>query len=323
MTVQFKQRTGNRGIEWCDETRNSTGGCMHDCRWEMSDGTVAICYAEDLAEIGVAKSAYPHGFKHHYWRPDQLKALARGMEPLLIFCDSMSDMFAPAVPSDQVRQILAAMQSAPHHTYQSLTKASPQILKYVDDLPPNLWVGVSSPPDWMLGKRLNRTQQNAMLKRSLDVLAEVKARTNNVVWISAEPVSWDLTSYIDTQHPLDWIVIGAASIGRQYFQPDPEHIRKLLTVMDSTNTPVFYKGNIAPMFENCDLGSDELNRWREDFPQRYRDGTAIPAVARRERMCAVHGWTPLRVSLPVISPANSTVVGRTDLSTDSGKSAST
>jgi hypothetical protein len=136
-------------------------------------------------------------------------------------------------------------------------------------------------------------------------------------------VSWDLTSYIDTQHPLDWIVIGAASIGRQYFQPDPEHIRKLLTVMDSTNTPVFYKGNIAPMFENCDLGSDELNRWREDFPQRYRDGTAIPAVARRERMCAVHGWTPLRVSLPVISPANSTVVGRTDLSTDSGKSAST
>ncbi len=50
MTVQFNPRTGGRGIEWCIETRNAIGGCMHECRWQMPDGSVAICYAEQFAE---------------------------------------------------------------------------------------------------------------------------------------------------------------------------------------------------------------------------------------------------------------------------------
>lgn len=309
MTVQFKARTGGRGIEWCDETRNATGGCMHDCRWEMPDGTTAICYAEDLAENGVASAAYPHGFKHHYWRPAQLKALGKGADPLLIFCDSMSDMFAPAVPEDQVRQILAAMRAAPHHAYQSLTKAAPQLLKYLDDLPHNLWVGVSSPPDWFMGKRLSADQQRAMLIKSLEVLAKIKERTGNIVWMSAEPVSRDLTDAIDTNHPLDWIVIGAASSGPKYFQPNPEHVRKLLQLLDRTETPVFYKGNLANLFDSdgwCEPVSamppkeqGRLNRWREDFPTTYRDGTPIPAVRRRQEQCTQHGWTKL--ALPVVS----------------------
>jgi protein gp37 len=193
------------------------------------------------------------------------------------------------------------MWQAPHHTYQSLTKAAPRLLKFIDDLPPNLWVGVSSPPDWMMGKRLSRGQQVAMLRKSMDVLAEVKARTGNLVWMSAEPVSWDLTEVLDTTHPLDWIVIGAASNGRRYFQPDPEHVRRLLLVMDATGTPVFYKGNIGPLFDAHDLGTDDLNRWREDFPHSYRDGTPIPAVLRRDRMAQAYGWMPSRVALPVVS----------------------
>src|SRR5438270_12849572 len=97
VTVQFHSDTGNRGIEWCDETRNATGGCMHDCKWVMPDGTVAGCYAKMLAEHGVAKRAYPQGFEHHYWRPEALKQLTAGDEALLIFCDSMSDLFAANV----------------------------------------------------------------------------------------------------------------------------------------------------------------------------------------------------------------------------------
>src|SRR4051794_10055647 len=108
-----------------------------------------------------------------------------------------------------------------------------------------------------------------MLRKSMDVLKEVKRRTGNIVWMSAEPVSWDLAEVIDAEHPLDWMIIGAASNGRQYFQPDAEHVRKLLLVMDGTGTPVFYKGNIRGLFEANDLGTDELNRWREDFPRCY------------------------------------------------------
>src|SRR5262245_30721665 len=143
MVVQFHPKTGGRGIEWCDETRNVLGGCMHECQWVMADGTIAICYAKALAVSGVAKAAYPHGFEHHYWRPEQLPKLSAGKTPLLIFCDSMSDLFASNVPAEHVRAVLAAMAKAPHHTYQSLTKAAPQLLKYTADLPPNLWVGVS------------------------------------------------------------------------------------------------------------------------------------------------------------------------------------
>jgi protein gp37 len=293
MTAQFNPRTKGRGIEWCDETRNATGGCLHDCKWEMPDGSVAVCYAKELAESGVAKAAYPQGFEHHYWREHALKDLKKGKEPLLIFPDSMSDMFAHYVPTEQVDLILDAMRAAPHHTYQSLTKAPPQLLKYADRLPSNLWVGVSSPPDWFLGKRLTQKQQEAMLARSLDVLHEVKRLTGCIVWMSAEPVSWDLTRVIQ-RHPLDWIVIGAASSGPKYFQPDHVHIRNLLEVMDATNTPVFYKGNIRKLFTGRDLGTADLNRWREDFPTTYRDGRPIAAVARRQEQCKLHGWTPSR-----------------------------
>jgi len=291
MTVQFNPKSGGRGIQWCDETRNATGGCLHDCKWQMPDGTIAGCYAKELAESGQAKGAYPQGFEHHYWRPNGLRELTRGKEPLLIFCDSMSDMFAKNVPEQDVRAILRALRTAPHHTYQSLTKAAPQILKYLDDLPPNLWVGVSSPPDWFMGNRLSRSQQHAMLCKSMEVLRTVKERTGNIVWMSAEPVSWDLTTVLNAHHPLDWIVIGAASRGARYFQPDAQQIKNLLVLMDDTKTPVFYKGNIKPLFQAHDLGSPILNRWREDFPRTDRQGHPIPAVEHRQAQCREHGWT--------------------------------
>jgi protein gp37 len=265
----------------------------------MPDGTVAICYAKELAESGVAAAAYPHGFEHHYHRPEALKQLAKGKESLLIFCDSMSDMFAKNVPSEQVIDILEKMREAPQHSYQSLTKAAPQLLKYTDRMPPNLWVGVSSPPDWFMGKRLSQPQQESMLRRSLDVLAEVRKRTGNIVWMSAEPVSWDLCNVIDLNHPLNWIVIGAASSGRKYFQPDPVHIVRLLEFMDATNTPVFYKGNIRPLFRAHDFDSPRLARWREDFPTAYSDGSPIPAVQARQLDCRRHGWTEIDGEFPV------------------------
>ncbi|MCE9565301.1 MAG: phage Gp37/Gp68 family protein [Planctomycetes bacterium] len=219
MTTQFNKKTLSRGIEWCDEARNPHGGCLHDCRWLMPDGTIAGCYADELAEHGLAKKWYPHGFQHHYWRPHELKKLDAGKTPRLIFCNSMSDMFAPTVPSEEVVAVLTAMRAAPHHTYQTLTKAAPQLLKYTDKMPPNLWVGVSSPPDFFRGKQLTRKQQQAMLRKSMEVLTEVKRRTGNIVWMSAEPVSWDLASIVGRDHPLDWCVIGAASHGRKYYQP--------------------------------------------------------------------------------------------------------
>jgi len=304
MSKQFNPATGGRGIEWTDETRNATGGCLHDCQWEMPDGTIAVCYAKEIAESGQGSQFYNQGFEHHYWRPHVLKELPRGNEPLLIFVDSMSDMFAANVPEEHVLANLDAMRKAPHHTYQSLTKAAPQLLKYCDHFPPNLWVGVSSPPDWFMGNRLLQKQQEAMLRKSLEVLSEVKSRTPNIVWMSAEPVSWDLAAAIgDLAGVLDWMVIGAASRGRQYFQPLPQHVRSLLELMDreaveGPGTAVFYKGNIRPLIQAYSGSDDILSRWREDFPAVYRSGKPIPAVARRQEQCRKYGWTESRHYFP-------------------------
>lgn len=291
MTLQFNPKTGARGIEWTQKTVGTFGGCMHECQWEMADGTIAICYAKELATKGQVAKHYPHGFEHHYFRPNGLKELTRGKEPMLIFVDSMADLFAANVPEADVYAVLDAMQKAPHHAYQSLTKAAPQLRKYTRWMPPNLWVGVSSPPDFMFGNRLSAGQQQAMLRKSLEVLADVKHVTDCLVWMSAEPVSWDLTAVLDEDHPLDWMVIGAASRGSKYFLPHREHIRKLLELMDATNTPVFFKGNIRALFEQHDFGSDRLQRWREDFPVTYHDGKLIEAVAVRQDHCRQYGWT--------------------------------
>ena len=150
-----------------------------------------------------------------------------------------------------------------------------------------------------MGNRLTRPQQEAMLRRSLEVLAEVSRRAGNIVWMSAEPLSWDVTSVVGSDHPLDWVVIGAASNGPREYQPAPAHVERLLRVLDVRPTAVFYKGNLRSLFRAHDNGDPGLNRWREDFPIRYRDGSEIAAVAERQKMCQKHGWT--RVSLSVLS----------------------
>lgn len=318
MTIQHNKKTGARGIEWCDETRNVFGGCFHRCRWLMPDGTIAQCYAESLAEGGVAKAGYPHGFEHHYYRPSNLGALVAGRTPKLIFMDSMSDLFGHWVDEGQLKAVFQAMATAPHHAYQSLTKAPGRIAKYMGLFPKNLWVGVSSPPDYFMPAQtavaefdgldmnpaapLPHHAKVKMLQRSLRVLAEVKAATGNITWMSWEPVSWDMAPHIDVDLMPDWVIIGAASNGRAYFQPDPAHIVPLLKLADAAGTAVFYKGNIRPMFEVNDLGSLELNRWREDFPTHYGDGSPIAAVAQRQQMCLKYGW-PLNIRLAEARPA--------------------
>lgn len=284
MTVQFNPRTLSRGIEWCDRTENPIGGCFHGCAWDMPDGQRAECYAGDVA-TGVAQSAYPEGFEHHYWRPHLLRSLANGRKPELIFANSMSDWMGHWVPEEQIREMLDVMRTTPHHTYILLTKAAPRLLKFKDAIPPNTWVMVSSPPDHMMGKPLSRNAQINMLKKTLDVLAEV-GQGVPVVGMSIEPLSWDVAEYLPADHPLKWGIIGAASNGKKYYQPEPGCVQRLLDIFDATQTPVFFKGNL------------EWRPRREDFP--YVEGSAA-AVVRRQAMAKLHGW-PINTYLPGSMP---------------------
>jgi len=255
------------GIEWTKTvlpdgnerqgyTSNPVAGCQHKCRWQMPDGSIAICYAEEVAN-GIASANYPNGFESHYWFPERLQEPFSLKEPARIFIDSMSDLMGHWVPDEQIKAVLNVARKAERHTFQLLTKNAPRLLKF--EFPLNVWPGNSMPPDFMMGERLTCQQQERMLRRGLQVLAELYPK-RLITWMSFEPLSWDVSAIVaDYPYALRWAVIGAASNGPKYYQPDPEHVRRLLAVLDGFGVPVFFKGNLRT--------NPAAEPWREDFPE--------------------------------------------------------
>jgi protein gp37 len=238
-----KKSEKKRGIEWTDYTWNPIGGCFHGCRWDMPDGKEAICYAENHAESEQMKPFYPEGFEHHYWHPNRLIEPLGEMKPARIFVGSMADIMGHWVPGDQIQSVIETMRQTPKHTYQVLTKAAPRLLDF--EFPENAWLGVSAPPSTMMGKRLSEYQQIRMVLRQLDVLQQLKGK--NIRWMSIEPLSFDISELFvkhEASKSLDWIVIGAASNGRTFYQPKPEWVADLLAWADWHGVPVFFKGNL-------------------------------------------------------------------------------
>ena len=249
-SIEWTRVYGRRGYTW-----NPVGGCHHACRWTMPDGTTAECYAETVANKFRSDKFMPHGFDHHYFNPERLKEPTALHTPAGIFLDSMSDLMGAWVPSEQIEEVLTVCRETPQHIYFLLTKNAPRLLQF--KFPANVWVGASSPPDFMFGKPLARKQQTAMLTRILDILERVDVP---VRWISFEPLSWDVSALVSSYSgAIQWAVIGAASSGRKYFPPDVDHFRSLLTALDSQSVAVFYKGNL----KSLPLAA---SRWREDFP---------------------------------------------------------
>lgn len=244
-----------RGIEWTDYTWNPVGGCEHECRWQMPDGSIAECYAETTAER-VAQSAYPEGFAHHYWRPHLLQEPLKLATPSRIFLDSMSDLMGHWVPDEQVELVLDVCRRASWHDFQLLTKNAPRLLDF--DFPPNVWVGVSAPPTFMFGKRLSLNQQTRMLQRSLDTLSKLAVP---IRWMSIEPLSFDIAPALDG-HRLEWAVLGAATNGSITYQPRHEWVENALAVLARMNTRIFFKGNLI------------WTPWQEEFPDQEFSGVA-------------------------------------------------
>jgi protein gp37 len=250
-----QQKTDSRGnitgmgIEWCSYTWNPIGGCKHACRWTMPDGSTAKCYAEEVA-AGIARNNYQFGFDAHYWKPQLLSEPLKLKEPARIFLDSMSDLMGAWVPEDQIKAVLQVARQAEWHTFQLLTKNAPRLKQFV--FPDNVWVGVSSAPDQMLGHTLDQNQQERYMHKALSTLSGLHSP---VTWMSFEPLSWGVAPIV-AQYPnaLKWAVIGAASNGSKYYQPNPRHVEALLKVLDGQGVPVFFKGNL------------NWSPWREEFP---------------------------------------------------------
>lgn len=195
-------------ILWTQFTWNPMSGC------KKISPECARCYADFLATQKSGTSAFPNGFgltirKHKLSEPARLK------KPTLIFCNSMSD---PGLRdedlSDEDRARIAAaglrdfdhyrdmifdaIEAAPWHRYQMLTKRPERMLQYFRErgrrIPASVWMGVT------LGSRKSMER--------LPLLHEFRGLGANVLFISAEPLLDDLALDLSG---IDWIITGGES----------------------------------------------------------------------------------------------------------------
>ncbi len=310
MNKQIKTRQGkvvSRGIEWVGTTSlardtvvasmpwtqpdgtelwlatngytsNPIVGCHFGCRWKMPDGSVAICYAEDLADrMGIYEAGFApvtgKGYPSHYWLYRELEAWQKHTEPCEIFVGSMADALGPWVDEAHLHGLFQAMRRAPQHRYYLLTKNAQAVPKW-GPYPANVWVGVSIPPSMMNGVVFPQSTQTRLLWRALDHLLETESR--GVRWLSLEPLSWNVAPAIadwsvsrgvSLMDAFQWAVIGAASSGPRTFQPEGEWVQELLDLFENEGVRVFFKGN---------LKLPAGGRWREEKPEHvwvtYQDG---------------------------------------------------
>lgn len=120
------------GIEWTEATWNPIRGCSR-----VSEGC-RNCYAETVAnrfkgpgepyEGLIAKGGQWNGNVTVAWH--KLDEPCRWTRPRMIFVNSMSDLFHPAVSFDLVAGIFGIMAAASWHTFQILTKRPERMLEF-------------------------------------------------------------------------------------------------------------------------------------------------------------------------------------------------
>lgn len=262
--IEWTKTVNPEGTESQGYTWNVIGGCKHACRWDMPDGSTAICYAEEVATKLRSDTFYPQGFEHHYFHTERLNEPLKLKTPAKIFLDSMSDLMGHWVPDAEIEAVLDIARQAHWHTFQLLTKNYKRLEKF--RFPDNVWVGVSAPPTHINGRALSLEQQRKMVALTLTALTVVDAK---VKWMSIEPLSFDIAKTFEMWRvmrpiyraalPLQWAVIGAATNGPKVYQPESEWVRNVLYELDRAEIPVFFKGNLK--------GNTAADPWREEFPE--------------------------------------------------------
>jgi protein gp37 len=141
--------------------------------------------------MGVAR--YHRGFQLTL-HEDLLDLPRRWKRPLMIFVNSMSDLFHERVPEEFIQRVFQTMNECPWHTFQVLTKRSARLRELAPQLEwsDNIWMGVS-------------VENERVLYRVADLQA-VPAR---VRFLSCEPLLGPLPNL-----PLEgihWVIVGGES----------------------------------------------------------------------------------------------------------------
>ncbi len=182
------------GIEWTTSTWNPATGCT-----KVSEAC-RHCYAERLAKrlqrMGIKK--YRNGFRLTI-HMDELNKPLTWKKPMIIFVNSMSDLFHEQLPEWFIQKVFAVMNKADWHIFQVLTKRSKRLRELAPKLPwsKNIWVGVT-------------VEMPKYFFRIEDLLTVKQA---SVRFLSIEPLLAPMTGlekYLETGL-IDWVIVGGES----------------------------------------------------------------------------------------------------------------
>ncbi len=205
-------------IEWTEMTWNPTTGCT-----KVSAGC-KYCYAEVLTKrlqaMGIKK--YKDGFavKTH---EDALDIPYTWKRNKIVFVNSMSDLFHPAIPFEFIQKVFAVMNDTPQHTYQVLTKRSDRLkeLHAHLDWTDNIWMEVSV--------------ENEKVKNRIDDLRITNAK---IKFLSCEPLICPLRN-MNLQN-IDWVIVGGES-GRRPRPMNPNWVLDIQQQRETSNVKFFFK----------------------------------------------------------------------------------
>lgn len=249
-------------IEWCDYTWNPVTGCLHGCEY---------CYARQIArrfcfgpwntiEDGITHfvgepwrnkfykdnraDPYPYGFDPTFFlyrleEPQHVK------KPSKIFVSSMGDLFGEWVPDEWIREVFAACEKAPQHTYLFLTKNYSKAAKY--RYKENWWIGKTITCD------IDPRMHECYIKGESGL-----SRANQ--FLSIEPLLGN--QYEELPYFLygyKWVIIGAMTgSGSKSHQPKREWVADIVDQCRAANVPVFMKNSLAGVW-----GEDLMQDWPE------------------------------------------------------------
>lgn len=234
--IEWTHGEGMRGETW-----NPVTGCS-----KVSPGC-AHCYAETLTSRFAGRSGWPETFLP--WTPnnaaenveprhDRLTLPLGWRSPRMVFVNSMSDLFHERISDTFIAQVWQVMAETPQHTYQVLTKRPERMIEfvdkwiansaldpYVDDILPNVWLGVS-----------------AENQRWLDVRVPLLLETPAAIkFVSCEPLlgPLDIHRYTHLQG-LNWVIVGGES-GPKHRPIQTEWVRDIRDDCTREGIPFFFK----------------------------------------------------------------------------------
>ena len=220
-------------IEWTEATWNPTTGC--DRISTGCDNCYALLLAGRLKAMGVAKyqvdgdprtSGPGFGVTCHV---GELETPKRWRKPRVVFVNSMSDLFHPAVPDDFIDLVWRTMAQTPRHTYQILTKRPQRMASLLGRWDregraptlPNVWLGTTIESDSYVFRA--------------DYLRRTPA---SVRFLSLEPLLGSLSSLSLAQ--IDWVIAGGES-GPKARPLDGDAVRNLRDRCSDEGVPFFFK----------------------------------------------------------------------------------